>query len=169
MEHRNSGGGARNRTPVERKGDRELIATRTFDSPPSAVYRAWSQPELFQRWWLPRSLSGVSLAACDIDVRTGGKYRLEFSVGAPDNMVFNGKYLDVVPDARIVWTNDEGPEGAITTVTFEHEGSGTRLTFHETHPSKSALEEAFRGPAAGLPEQLDQLADLLTKSRPTPS
>jgi uncharacterized protein YndB with AHSA1/START domain len=110
-----SADGAQNRTSVERKGDRELVVTRTFDAPPSIVYRAWSQSELFRRWWMPKSVTGVSLVACDMDVRTGGKYRLEFGAGGSDTMVFYGKYLEVVPNERIVWTNDEGEEGAVTT------------------------------------------------------
>lgn len=153
---------AAGRTSVERKGDRELIVTRTFDASPSMVFKAWSQPELFRRWWMPKSVSGVSLVSCDMDVRTGGKYRLEFAAGGSDTMAFYGKYLDVVPDKRIVWTNDEGEEGAVTTVTFDDEGGKTLLTFHEVYPSKEALEEALQGSAAGLPEQLDQLEDLLS-------
>ena len=158
----NSAGVARNRTSVERKGDRELVATRTFDAPPSMVYKAWSQAELFQRWWVPKSAPGISLVSCDMDVRTGGKYRLEFGAGGSDTMAFYGKYLDVVPNERIVWTNDEGEEGAITTVTFEDQGGKTLLTFHEAYPSSEALEEALQGSAAGLPEQLEQLDELLS-------
>ena len=153
---------AASRTSVERKGDRELIVTRTFDASPSMVFKAWSQPELFRRWWMPKSVSGVSLVSCDMDVRTGGKYRLEFAAGGSDTMAFYGKYLDVVPNESIVWTNDEGEEGAVTTVTFDDEGGKTLLTFHEVYPSKEALEEALQGSAAGLPEQLDQLEDLLS-------
>ena len=158
----NSTGGAQNRTSVEARGDRELVVTRTFDAPPSIVYKAWSQSELFQRWWMPRSASGVSLVSCDMDVRTGGKYRLEFSAGGPDIMAFYGKYLEVVPNERIVWTNDEGEAGAVTTVTFEDQGGKTLLTFHEAYPSKEALEEALQGSALGLPEQLEQLHELLS-------
>ena len=150
-----------NRTSIERRGDRELVVTRTFEAPPSLIYKAWSQAELFQRWWVPKSVSGVSLVACEMDVRTGGKYRLEFSAGGPDTMAFYGKYLEVVPNERIVWTNDEGEEGAVTTVTFEDQGGKTLLTFHEAYPSEEALEEALQGSAAGLPEQLDQLDELL--------
>ena len=153
--------GAGNRTSVERKGDRELVVTRTFDAPPSTVYKAWSQAELFQRWWMPKSVSGVALISCDMDVRTGGKYRLEFSAGGSETMAFYGKYLDVVPNERIVWTNDEGEEGAVTTVTFEDRDGKTLLTFHESYPSKDALDEALQGSAAGLPEQLEQLGELL--------
>src|SRR5262245_37970802 len=126
-----SAGGARNRTSVERRGDRELVVMRTFDAPPSLVYRAWSEPELFRRWWVPESVPGMSLVACEMDVCTGGKYRLEFGFGGSETMAFYGKYLEVVPNERIVWTNDEGEEGAVTTVTFEDRGGKTLLTFHE--------------------------------------
>jgi uncharacterized protein YndB with AHSA1/START domain len=105
-----------------------------------------SQPELFQRWWMPKSVSGVSLVSCDMDVRTGGKYRLEFGVGGSDTMAFYGKYLEVVPDERIVWTNDEGEEGAITTVIFEDQGGRTLLNFHEVYPSRERLRKRCRAP-----------------------
>ncbi|WP_064707447.1 SRPBCC family protein [Rhizobium bangladeshense] len=158
----NSGGGAQNPTSVERKGDRELVVTRTFDAPPSTVYRAWSQPELFRRWWVPKSAPGISLVSCEMDVRTGGKYRLEFGAGGSDTMAFYGRYLEVVPNERIVWTNDEGEEGAITTVTFKDQGGRTLVVFHEVYPSKEALEEALQGSAAALAEQLEQLDELIS-------
>ena len=154
-------GGAPNRTAIERRGDRGLVIVRTFDAPPSTVYKAWSRADLFRRWWLPKSVSGISLVSCEMDVRTGGRYRLEFSAGGSDTMAFYGKYLEVVPNERIVWTNDEGEEGAVTTVTFEEQGGMTLLHFHEVYPSREALEEAMQGSAAALPEQLDQLDELL--------
>jgi uncharacterized protein YndB with AHSA1/START domain len=142
-------------------GDRELVVTRTFNAPPSVVFKAWSHSELFRRWWVPKSIPGISLVSCDMDVRTGGKYRLEFGNGGSDTMAFHGRYLEVVPNERIVWTNDEGEEGAITTVTFLERDGKTMLTFHEVYPSKEALEEALQGSADGLPEQLEQLEELL--------
>ena len=162
MDQQVSSAGQHNSTSVERRGGRELLVTRTFDAPPSIVYQAWSQSELFQRWWVPKSATGVSLVSCDMDVRTGGKYRLEFGAGGSETMAFFGKYLEVVPDRRIVWTNDEGEQGAVTTVTFEDRDGKTLLTFHEVYPSKEALEEALEGSAAGLPEQLEHLDDLLS-------
>ena len=152
---------AQNRTVVERRGDREQVVTRVFDAPPGTVFEAWSRPELFRQWWMPKSVTAVSLLSCDMDVRTGGKYRLEFGAGG-QTMTFYGKYLEVGPNARIVWTNDEGEAGAVTTVTFEDRGGRTLLTFHETYPSPDAREEAMTGSAAGLPEQMDQLAELLS-------
>jgi uncharacterized protein YndB with AHSA1/START domain len=152
---------AQNAMSVERKGDRELVVTRTFDAPPRIVFKAWSDPELFRKWWVPKG-APMTLLSCDMDVRTGGKYRLEFGAG-DQSMKFFGKYLDVVPDGRIVWTNDESDEeGAVTTVTFEDQGGQTLLTFHELYPTREALEEAMTGAAAGLPGQLDQLDELLS-------
>lgn len=151
---------AQNRTAVERKSDRELVVTRLFDAPRRLVFRAWAEPELFRQWWAPKDF-GITLLSCEMDVRTGGKYRLVFAAGETDTMAFYGKYLAVTPDERIVWTNEEGDEGAVTTVTFEDQGGKTLLTFHELYPSKEALEEAMAGSAAGLPGQLDQLEDLL--------
>lgn len=161
MDRQASSAGAQNTTSVERRGDLEIVVTRTFNAPPAIVYRAWSQPELFQRWWVPRSLPGISLVSCEMDVRTGGQYRLEFGAGGSDTMAFHGRYLEVVPNERIVWTNDEGEDGAVTTVTFVEQGGQTVLTFHEAYPSKEALEDALQGSAAGLPEQLEQLDELV--------
>jgi len=148
-------------TTIARLSDFEFAATRTFGAPPASVFRAWSEADLFQRWWMPRSVTGVALVACTMDVRTGGTYRLEFGTGGAETMAFHGKYCDVVPDQRIVWTNDEGEDGAVTTVTFADQDGRTLLTFHEAYPSTEALEEALEGPAAALPEQLDQLDALL--------
>src|SRR3954447_3709962 len=135
---------AQNRTAVERKSDRDLVVTRLFDAPPHVVFKAWAEPELFRQWWVPNG-AGFTLLSCEMDVRTEGKYRLEFAAGGPDTMAFYGKYLAVVPDERIVWTNEEGDEGPVTTVTFEGQGEKTLLTFHELYPSKEALEEAMGG------------------------
>ena len=151
--------GSANPTNVERKSERELAVTRLFDAPPHLVFKAWSDPALFQRWWAPKSF-GVNLVSCEMDVRTGGKYRLEFAVG-DQSMAFYGKYIDVVPDQRIVWTNEEEQDGAVTTVTFEDQGGKTLVTYHESYSSKEALDEAMTGSAAGLPEQFEQLAALL--------
>ncbi|OJF90789.1 SRPBCC domain-containing protein [Pararhizobium antarcticum] len=153
----NNADGTQNRTSFERRGDREVVVTRTFNAPLSMVFRAWSEPELFRRWWMPKSASGVSLISCDMDVRTGGKYRLEFSTSDLNTMAIYGKYLEVVPNDRIVWTNDEGEKGAVTTVTFEGQTGKTLLHFHEVYPSREALEEALQGSEAALPEQLDNL------------
>ena len=147
---------------VERKSDRELVVTRTFNGPAHLVFEAWTKPELFKRWWVPKSM-GMSLLACEMDVRVGGKYRLVFGVGGATVMEVFGKYIEVTPHSRLVWTNEEGDEGgAITTLTFEEMGGQTLLVKHDLYPSKEALDgELASGAADGMPEQLDQLDELL--------
>lgn len=131
--------------------------TRWFDAPARLVFEAWSNPELFQRWWVPRSL-GVSLHACEMDVRTGGTYRLDFGGGVE----FFGRYLEVTPPSVIVWTNEEGGEdGAVTTVTFEEESGRTRLVMTERYPSKAALDAEGGGAAEATHETFAQLDELL--------
>lgn len=149
----------KNETTVELKSDRELIVIRTFDAPPSIVFEAWTKPELFMRWWAPKSLE-FPLRACEMDVREGGTYRLEFGKDAENVFEFFGKYLEVDPPSRLSWTNEEEEDGAITTVTFEDQGGKTLLVVCDLYPSKEALD-ANRGAEQGMPEQFDQLDELL--------
>jgi uncharacterized protein YndB with AHSA1/START domain len=149
---------ATKRTTVERVGDREVVVTRWFDAPARLVFEAWSTPELFQRWWVPRSM-GMTLHACEMDVRTGGTYRLNFGEG----MDFFGKYLEVTPPSRIVWTNEEG-DGSVTTVTFEETDGRTRLVMSEVYPSAEAFD-AEGGAADATHETFAQLDELLATLR----
>ena len=152
---------AMNRTVVERKSDRELVVTRTFNAPARIVFEAWSKSELFKRWWVPKS-AGMSLVSCDMDVRTGGGYRFLFRHPAFDQpMAFFGTYREVTPNKRLVWTNEESDQGAVTTVTFEENAGKTLVTLHELYPTTAALDEALAGSAEGLPEQFAQLEELL--------
>jgi uncharacterized protein YndB with AHSA1/START domain len=149
------------RTTVERTSDRELVVTRTFNGPVRLVYDAWTKAELFQLWWAPKS-SGVPMIACEMDVRAGGGYSVTFGRDASQTMTFFGRYLEVEPRSRLVWTNDEGENGAVTTVTFEEEDDDrTRLVLSELYPSKEALDESFVGMEDVMPEQFAQLDELL--------
>ena len=150
----------KNRTTVERKSERELVVTRTFDGPARLVYEAWTTPELLKQWWAPKSM-GVSLLSCEADVRVGGSYRFVFGHEASKTMAFFGRYLEVIPHSRLVWTNEEGEGGrAVTTVTFEEKGGKTLLVLRELHPSKEALDDGI-GFGDGLRETFGQLDELL--------
>ncbi len=129
-------------------------------APARLVYEAWTKPELFRRWWAPKS-SGLSLLSCEMEVRVGGKYRLEFGRGDSKPMAFFGKYVEVVPHSRLVWTNEESNDGAVTTLTFEEKGGKTLLVMNELYPSKEALDGAFDGMEGGMPETFSQLDELL--------
>ena len=151
---------AKNRATVERTSEREVVVTRTINGPPRLVFEAWTRPELFKQWWVPKSF-GMKLLAFEADVRAGGKYRVVFEHGS-STMEFFGSYLEVTPHSRLVWTNDEGEGRTVTTVTFQEQAGKTLLVVHDLYPSKAAADEAIAsGAAGGLPEQLDQLDEFL--------
>ncbi len=137
MDAKREGEPMKNRTTAERKSDREMVVTRTFNGPARLVFAAWTTPELLKRWWTPKSI-GISFISCEVDVRTGGTYRFVFGHPASEQPVaFFGRYIEVIPNARLVWTNDEGGEGgAVTTVTFEERSSETTVVMHDLYPSK---------------------------------
>jgi uncharacterized protein YndB with AHSA1/START domain len=148
----------KNRTTVERKSERELVVTRTFNGPARIVFEAWTRPALFRRWWVPKSM-GMTLRSCEMDVRVGGKYRLEFE---PDGVAFFGTYLEVTPPSRVVWTSEEGGEGGpVTSVTFEEKDGTTLVVMRELHSSKEALDAAGNGAADATVETFAQLDELL--------
>jgi len=157
----------KNRTTVERKSEREFVVTRTFDAPARLVFEAWTRPELLKLWWVPKSMD-MSLLSCEADVRVGGTYRFVFGHDASETVAFFGRYLEVTPPSRLVWTNEEGDGGeAVTTVTFEEKAGQTLLVLHERHPSKEAVDGAI-GFGEGLREtfvQLDALLATLGASR----
>jgi uncharacterized protein YndB with AHSA1/START domain len=150
----------KNRTTVERKSERELVVRRTFSGPARIVFEAWTKPELLKRWWAPKAMD-VSFLSCEVDVRVGGTYRFVFGHDGK-TVEFFGKYIEVIPPSRIVWTNDEaGDGGSVTTVTFEEKGGKTLLVMHELYPSKEALDAAGTGAAEGMGMTFEQLDELL--------
>ena len=152
----------KNPTTAERTSARELVVTRTFNAPARLVFEAWTKPELFKRWWVPTSF-GLTLLSCEMDVRVGGGYRLEFGHPASEQpMAFFGTYTDVTPHARLVWTNEESPDGAVTTVTFDEKAGITRVVVNDLYPSKEALDAAIASESTGgFPEQFEQLDEIL--------
>jgi uncharacterized protein YndB with AHSA1/START domain len=153
----------KNETTVERTSEREVIITRTFNAPAHLVFEAWTKPELMSRWWVPKS-SGLTLLSCEMDVRTGGTYRFVFPhPSTAEPMAFFGRYLEVSPPSRLVWTNDEGGDaGQISTMTLEDHGGTTRMVLHEVYPSAEAFD-AGAGAYDGMPESFAQLDELLAR------
>jgi uncharacterized protein YndB with AHSA1/START domain len=150
-----------NRTIVQRKSDREVVVTRLVDAPARLVFEAWTRAELFKQWWVPKSL-GMTLRSCELDVRVGGGYRLVFGTDPANTMAFFGKYLEVVPPSRLVWTNEEGGDaGPVTTVTLEEKDGKTLVVLTERYPTKEALDAAGTGAQDALHETFGQLDELL--------
>src|SRR4051812_38209185 len=152
-----------NRTSVERTSERELVVTRTFDGPARVVFEAWTKPELIMRWWAPKSFE-ISFLSCEPVARTGASYLFVFGHPASEQpMAFFGRYIEVTPPSRLVWTNEEDADGAVTTVTFEEKDGKTRVVVHDLYPSKEALDAAIASGSTGAwPEQFEALDDLLT-------
>ena len=155
-----------NHTDVNRQSERELVITRIFDGPAELVFEAWSKPELLMRWWAPKSF-GITFLSCEADVRTGGSYRFVFGHPASDQpMAFFGRYIEVTPPTRIVWTNEEGEEGSVTTVTFTEKDGKTHLVLSDRYPSRDALDAAIESGSQGAyPEQFEALDALLSALR----
>lgn len=154
----------KNQTIVERTSEREVVVTRTFNAPARLVFAAWTTPELFKQWWLPKSM-GMSLLSCEMDVRTGGKYVLVFDLGESKTAQFFGRYVEVTAPSRLVWTNDESDNGSVTTVTFEERAGKTLLVLHELYPSKEAFE-AEHGMEDAMGETFGQLDEVLAAQDP---
>lgn len=149
-------------TATTRVSDRELVVTRRFKAPARVIFKAWTTPELIMRWWTPKSF-GITFISCEVDVRTGGSYRYVFGHPSSDQPIpFFGRYLEVVEPTRIVWTNEEGEEGSVTTLTLEENNGVTLLTISDVYPSKQALDDAIAsGSVGGYPEQFIQLDGVL--------
>jgi uncharacterized protein YndB with AHSA1/START domain len=155
-------------THVERASDRELVLRRTFRARPQIVFDAMTKAELIRRWWAPRSL-GVELFECTTDPRVGGAYRFVFGKKGEPPMAFSGIYKEVIPGARVSYTQifepmREAGEGLVT-ATYEPTPAGfTRLVQRELYPSKEVLDGAIAsGMEKGMRDTLDQLAVLVTE------
>lgn len=142
--------------------DRELVVTRRFNAPARLVFEAWTRPEHMLRWWVPASF-GMTFLTCEMDARTGGSYRFVFQhPDFPEPMAFFGRYIEVVPNQRLVWTNEESGEGSVTTVTFTEKDGVTHLELRDRYPSKAALDEAVASGSTGAyPEQFAALDAVL--------
>jgi len=150
----------KNDTIMERTSAREITVTRRFDSPARTLFETWTRPELFGRWWVPKSC-GLTLLSCEMDVRVAGGYRLVFAA-SPEPIAFFGKYLEVTPCSRLSWSNDESPDGAVTTVTFEEKDGKTHIAVRDLYPTKEALDDAIASGGTGaFTETFAQLDELL--------
>ena len=142
--------------------DAQVRIERVFDAPRDLVWRAWTEPEQFMRWYGP---TGMTTYRCDFDLRVGG--RRDIGMRSPDGQEYGttGVYLEVEPPERFVAT--ESPEGAdgspetIVTVTLEALADGrTKLTLTQAGlPS----EEWAAGAGRGWNQALDKLSGVLAR------
>ena len=169
MPHPGNESAAENEMTVQRPSDRELVVTRMFNGPAHVVFDVWTRPEYLKQWWAPKSL-GVSLFECESDLRVGGTYRYAFGRDPQNPEVFSGKYLEVKPPSRLVFTQlyerMRHVGEAVVTATFEEVEGKTRLTLQQLYPGKEALDGAIAsGMERGMRETLDQLDALVASLR----
>lgn len=165
---------AMNRTSMELEGDREIVIARTFNGPARIVFDAWTRAELVKRWWAPESL-GDSIMSCEADVRVGGSYRYVMRPASGGAFAFSGRYTEVTPHSRLVYTQmfeptasgaTPGDADVIVTVTFdEHEGK-THLVEHVLCPSREVRDGILAsGMEHGMRETMDRLDELVASLR----
>lgn len=166
--------GAMNQTSLELPSDREILITRAFNGPAAIVFDAWTRPELVTRWWAPKSL-GVSMVDCSADVRVGGSYRYVLRHRTGNEMAFSGKYIEVTPPSRLVYTQifdptASGPQpgdAEITiTVTFDEHDGKTHVASRTLCPSKELRDTIIAsGMEHGMRETMDLLEELVASLR----
>lgn len=149
-------------TNVQRTSEVELVITRSFRAPAQIVFDAWTRPELVRRWWAPAS-RGVTLVQCEADVRPGGSYRYVMARN-DETMAFSGRYLEVQPPFRLVYTQafEPVPGETMITVSLEEQQGITTLVAREVYPNREALQAALQsGMEDGMRDTMHQLDALL--------
>lgn len=166
---RGSEPGMRELTTLRLEGDREIVIERTFNAPARIVFDAWSQPELVERWWAPRS-RGVAVVQIVATVRTGGSYRYVLS-HRDRQFAFSGAYIEVTPPARLVYTQifepaaggaQPGDAEIVVTVTFDERDGRTRVRSHTQCLSAEVRDGIIAsGMEHGMRETMEQLEELV--------
>lgn len=146
------------------KGDREIVMTRAFDAPRTLVWEALTKPEHLKKWF--GVFGGIQLVVCEVDLRTGGKYRHVWR--GPDGMEMGmrGEYREVAKPERIVSTEqfDQSwyPGSAVGTMVLTEKGGRTTLTTTVRYDSKEARDIVLKSPMeSGVKAGYDNLEKFL--------
>jgi uncharacterized protein YndB with AHSA1/START domain len=153
------------RATVTLPSDTQILITREFDAPKHLVYRAYTTPELVERWW--HANRGVVTLA-EIDLRVGGAWRSVARTDDGAEIAFHGEYREIVPNERLVSTEiyegapeEHTGEGTLNTVTFSETDSRTTVTILVEAPSKEIRDAIIEsGMEDGLQDALDLLEDV---------
>jgi uncharacterized protein YndB with AHSA1/START domain len=161
---------AMDQTSMELRGDREIVIERAFNGPARIVFDAWTRPELVRRWWAPKTRR-VSVVDCEADVRAGGYYRYVLRLASGNQFAFSGKYTEVTPPTRLVYTQIYEPTAAgaqpgdpevIITVTFDERDGKTHMVSRSLCPSKDVRDAIIAsGMEGGMRETMDLLDELV--------
>lgn len=149
--------------------DTEILIERRFAAPPHLVYMAYTSPDLVRRWWVGQR---GDMTVCEIDLRVGGRWRYVMRANAGFEVAFNGEYLEIEPNRRIVTTDvfESVPDApGMSTVTFSPDGDGTVLSTLVRHQSREHRDAHVQsGMEGGMQESMDLLDDLVAGTGPRP-
>jgi uncharacterized protein YndB with AHSA1/START domain len=142
-----------------------VTITRVFDAPRALVWAAWTDPRQMAQWWGPRHFTNP---VCELDVRVGGKIRIDMR--GPDGTIYprTGTFRDVFVPARLVFIAEARDHSgkalleSLTTVTFSEEGAKTRLTVHAHAVGLAPIApQMLAGMEAGWTQSIDKLEEVL--------
>lgn len=148
--------------------DRTMLLDRMFDAPVALIYQIWTDPALVTHWW---GVEQATNPVCELDVRPGGRWRIDMR--APSGRIYRngGIYLEVVENARLVYSDvpdpaisewgGEPPATRIHTVTFEDRGERTRVLIAIAFESRADRDRMIAfGMPNGIAQSLERLASL---------
>ena len=145
-------------------GKQEILSTTVLDAPRELVFKAYTDPKLFARWWGPRR---YKIEIDTFDSRPGGSWRVVHVSADGSEFGFRGVNHDVVAPERIVTTFEyEGVPGhvALNTATFEAMGNKTKLVAHQVFQSVMDRDGMVAsGMEEGANESMERLAELLAE------
>lgn len=149
--------------------DDQILIVREFAAPKHLVYKAYTTPDLIERWWTAKR---GAMKVCEVDLRVGGTWRYVMDAEGGDEVAFHGEYLELVPDERIVST--ETFEGAfpadhvfvpedytLNTLTLAEAGGRTTLTILVHAPTMQMRDMIV---ASGMENGLQDALDLLEQA-----
>jgi uncharacterized protein YndB with AHSA1/START domain len=148
--------------------DEQILITREFDAPRHLVYKAWTTPELVERWWAGHR---GKTTLVEMDVRVGGRWRYVLIASSGGQEVgFHGEYREIVPNERLQYTEVyEGAPGgdpAVVTATFVEDDGRTRLELLTEVTSKEIRDMIMdSGMEVGMQEQMDIIDEILISLR----
>ena len=141
--------------------DTQILVTREFDAPKHLVYKAYTTPELIDRWWTAKR---GAMKVCEVDLRVGGKWRWVMDADGGFEVGFHGEYREIVPNEKLVHTEvfEGAPggddEGVLQTITLVQEVGRTTLTMLTDAPSKEIRDIIIQ---SGMEDGLQDAFDLL--------
>ena len=142
--------------------DQDILITREFAARRELVWRAWTDPELVERWWAGKR---GSMSLVEIDLRVGGTWRYVMDGG----VAFHGEFQEIVPVERIVTT--EVYEGAppsdagdvLNVVTFAEKDGRTTMELLVQCPNQEIRDAIMEsGMEIGMQEQYDVLDEFVS-------